>query len=432
MNTLEKILDQKRVEVAQQIVARPHHVLETAAAEAPSPRGFRSALRAAMRQGFGLIAEVKKASPSKGVIRSDFDPAALARAYAAGGATCLSVLTDEKFFQGGEQDLIDARGAVELPVLRKDFMVAPYQIIAARAAGADCVLVILAAVDDSMARDLMRTAQEWGMDTLVEVHNRAEMDRAKGLGADLIGVNNRDLTSFTTDLRVTEDLAVGVDDDVVLVSESGINQPADIERLAQHGVRCFLVGESLMRETDVQAATERLLAARVPESDSRPAQRLTHLDNTGAARMVDVGDKPESERTAVARGYIEMRPETLQMIVEHGHPKGDVFTVARLAGIMAAKQTAQLIPLCHPLALSSVAVDLQADAEANRVQIEATVRVRGATGVEMEALTAVSVTALTIYDMCKAVDREMRVSEIRLMHKSGGRSGTFDAQDAPC
>ncbi len=226
---------------------------------APAPRGFASALRQARDMGrYGLIAEIKKASPSRGLIRADFEPKKLAQAYQAGGATCLSVLTDEPYFQGRDAYLKEARDAVDLPILRKDFMLDPYQIIESRALGADCVLLIMAALEDSQATELEQTAFEHGMDVLVEVHNRPELDRALGLKSPLIGINNRNLKTLEVDLKTTEDLANIVGEDRILVSESGLYERADLDRMAEVGARCFLIGESLMRQPDVERATKAL------------------------------------------------------------------------------------------------------------------------------------------------------------------------------
>jgi indole-3-glycerol phosphate synthase len=262
VNILEDIAVYKREDVAREKRERPEPLVEARAQKTSAPRGFRAALHARREAGkYGLIAEIKKASPSKGVIRADFDPAALAQAYEAGGATCLSVLTDTPSFQGAPEHLAAARAAAALPVLRKDFLLDPYQVSEARAWGADCVLIILAMVDDADARALIDAARRWRMDALVEVHDESERDRALALGVDLIGINNRDLESFATDPAVTLRLAPGIPDDVLIVAESGLSTPDDLRRLADVGVTTFLVGESLMREEDVASATRTLLGA---------------------------------------------------------------------------------------------------------------------------------------------------------------------------
>ncbi len=253
---LDKIAAYKRDEVAARKAARP--TVDTSAAS--SPRGFRAALEQAHAPGrLALIAEIKKASPSKGLIRADFDPPALARAYEAGGAACLSVLTDGPSFQGADAYLTAARDAVSLPCIRKDFLVDPWQVAESRALGADAILVILAMVDDALAAELMAEARRLGMDALVEVHDDAEMARAGRLGADLVGVNNRDLRTFTVDLANTERLAAAAPAGALLVTESGIFTPEDAARLERCGARAMLVGESLMRQADVTAATRALL-----------------------------------------------------------------------------------------------------------------------------------------------------------------------------
>lgn len=259
MNKLDEICATKREEVAVRKGLATIEDLDRAALEASPPRGFADALAAKARTGFGLIAEIKKASPSKGLIRADFRPAEHALAYQSGGAACLSVLTDAPYFQGHEDFLMDTRAACDLPVLRKDFMVDPWQVAEARAIGADAILIIVAALEDGAMAEIEAAALERGMDVLVEVHDEAEMERASALRSRFIGINNRDLKTFRTDLAVTERLAPLAPDDALLVGESGIERHADCERLAAAGVRCFLVGESLMRQPDLTAATRQLL-----------------------------------------------------------------------------------------------------------------------------------------------------------------------------
>jgi molybdenum cofactor biosynthesis protein MoaC len=421
-DVLAEICATKRAHVARAKAARPEAALLAGLSAAPPVRPFAAALERRVAKGrYGLIAEIKKASPSAGLIRKDFDPPILAQAYMAGGATCLSVLTDAPYFQGSDEDLQAAHASVGLPVLRKDFILDPYQVLESRLIGADCILLIMSALSDQEAAELAAAAAEFGLDILVEVHDGAQLDRALRLPARLIGINNRNLKTLETDLRTTETLAPQVPPDRVVVAESGIRRAEDLDRLAAAGTRCFLVGETLMREPDVTLATRRLLG--LPDDPG-----FTHLDAEGRARMVDISEKQETDRVAIAGARIVMQPETLERIRSGDVAKGDVLAVARLAGIMAAKRTAELIPLCHPLALTSVNVDLECAPERSSVEITATCKLRGRTGVEMEALTAASVAALTVYDMCKAVDRGMVVTDLRLLRKSGGKSGSWEAE----
>jgi indole-3-glycerol phosphate synthase len=264
MTILSDIAAYKRDEVSKAKAHAPLAKLEVAAYQADAPRGFLDALKRARAENrYGLIAEIKKASPSKGLIRADFDPETLARAYEKGGATCLSILTDSPSFQGAPEYLKQARRATGLPCLRKDFILDTYQIVEARAWGADCVLIILAMVDDSLASALLTTAINWNMDALVEVHDEPELERALALGAKMVGINNRDLNTFATDLGVTLRLGPNIPRECLVVAESGIGTAADLAQLAGVGVNTFLVGESLMREADVAAATAKLIGAKV-------------------------------------------------------------------------------------------------------------------------------------------------------------------------
>ncbi len=531
-NMLDRIIAHKVKEVENAKNNVPLAELEKQAGNAPEPRGFIRSIREKIGSGeAALIAEIKKASPSKGLIREDFDPVVLAKAYEAGGAACISVLTDVAFFQGHPIYLKQVHAAASLPVLRKDFMIDPYQVLEARAWGADCILVIMAALDDNTAKTLTLLAKSLGMDVLVEVHNRQELERALQLNAVLIGINNRNLQTFDIKLETTEGLAPLIPKDRIVVSESGIFKHEDLQRLSRFGVDTYLVGECLMRQDDVERATKVLLGKPVPvldkvmkrsqESDvtsgmpdtmmpdtqadaashllkedtppseqamdetgkapfikaveddfqsavkelgalietgaadasagsqilsdgiSKPAEKpvsdqktqndtpakLSHVNEAGAAHMVDISDKTVTSRVATAEGFVAMQAETLAQIQQNAMKKGDVLAAARLAGIMAAKKTSDLIPLCHPLPVTGVEVDFKPQTNpVTGILVRATVKVDGKTGVEMEALTAVSVSCLTIYDMAKAIDKGMSFSSIRLIEKTGGKSGTYRAE----
>ena len=262
---LEKIKTYKLADVAKRKAARPLAVLEQTAKAAPPPRGFIKRLKKGGQNGYGLIAEIKKASPSKGIIRTDFDVPSLAKAYTQGGASCLSVLTDTPSFEGHDAFLKQAKQACDLPVLRKDFLYDVYQVVESRSLGADCILLIMASLDDTQAAELEQTAHSYGMDVLIEVHNAQELERAHKLTSPLVGINNRDLNTFTVTLDTTKALCRHVAPDRMIVSESGLFTPQDLGGLARLGVRHFLIGESLMRQPDVARATQALLTKPVPQ-----------------------------------------------------------------------------------------------------------------------------------------------------------------------
>ncbi len=262
---LTKIQAYKLEEIAHLKSSTGYKALEREACAQPRPRGFTSALKRRIATGYAIIAEIKKASPSKGLIRPHFNPVQLAQSYGLGGATCLSVLTDAPGFQGQTSDLTEVAGAVSMPVLRKDFMLDPIQVLEARALRADCILIIMAMVDDATAQSLEQTAQDWGMDVLLEVHTEEELHRALQLQSNLIGMNNRDLHTFTVNLDTSRTLVKLLPEEKIAVSESGISTPSDLDSLAEDGIKCFLIGESLMRQGDVQQALECLLAS--PQED---------------------------------------------------------------------------------------------------------------------------------------------------------------------
>ncbi|MCH9749037.1 MAG: indole-3-glycerol phosphate synthase TrpC [Alphaproteobacteria bacterium] len=263
---LDRIKSYKLEEIIADKAIKPLDVIENEARDSGHVRPFAKSLQSASISGYGLIAEIKKASPSKGLIRADFIPAAIAKSYEAGGAACLSVLTDSPSFQGAKEFLVAARTACNLPVLRKDFMYDPYQIIEARALGADCILIIMASVSDQQAAELEDTAIDWGMDVLIEVHDIHELERAISLKSPLIGINNRNLKTFETNLNTTRKLSKLVPSDRIIVSESGLNTPKDLADMTKYGVRTFLMGESLMRQADVTCATQTILKDPIQQS----------------------------------------------------------------------------------------------------------------------------------------------------------------------
>ena len=330
------------------------------------------------------------------------------------------MLTDAPYFQGSDDDLRAARAACDLPVLRKDFILDPYQVVESRALGADCILLIMAALDDGDGARAGRGRAPSSAWTCWSRCMTAPSSTARlQLDARLIGINNRNLKTLEGRSADHRELAPLVPPDRIVVAESGIRRPGG-SRPPRRGRRALLPGRRVADAQPAMSRRRRAGCCACPTS--------AHLDAEGRARMVDVSDKDETDRVAVAGARVVMQPETLARIQAGDIAKGDVLAAARLAGIMAAKRTAELIPLCHPLALTSVAVELACVPERSAVEITATCRLKGRTGVEMEALTAASVAALTIYDMCKAIDRGMVVTDLRLLRKSGGKSGDYEAR----
>ena len=426
---LRKIEAYKRTEISEAKVRVPFATLERKVREADPARGFIRALRDKVSAGTpALIAEVKKASPSKGLIRADFDPPMLARAYEANGAACLSVLTDGPSFQGKLDDLVAARSAVRLPVLRKDFLFDPYQVYQARAAGADCILIIMACVNDREAKALNAAAHDLNMDVLAEAHDETELDRALALETQLVGHQQPQFARFHRLARTQRAL-------VPAHPQGKAGGGGKRHRLARRYFTTAQGGRERVsggRDADAAGRCRRRHPRAAGDALNRmTAEKLTHLNEAGEARMVDVSGKARTTREAVAQGLVVMAPETLALCLSGQAKKGDVFGAARIAGIFAAKKTHELIPLCHPLLLSKVEVDVAPDEGLLGLRVTARVKILGETGVEMEALTAVSVACLTIYDMLKAADRGMRIEAVKLLLKTGGKSGDYFGDGGP-
>ncbi|MCH9781036.1 MAG: cyclic pyranopterin monophosphate synthase MoaC [Alphaproteobacteria bacterium] len=415
---LKKVMAQKATEVEQLCRDNADKRFAALMERQPPPRPFHDALLPSRRH---IVAEIKPASPSAGIINSTVAPAAQAAIYAEAGASCLSVLTDATHFHGSLDHLVAARTACALPVLRKDFICHPIQVDEARAFGADAVLLIVKAVPEPVAHAVMTRAGELGMDILVEVNTAADVTIAKQLGARLILINNRNLETLEVDSQASVKLAPLFDDpDQIVIAASGyVDRDGLDATTAQSGINRFLIGEMLMRTTTPAEALRHLL----DENPAVPAKpTMTHLNPAGEAHMVDVGHKVAGHRRAIAAAKVTMSAEALTLLRENGLKKGDALASARIAGIMAAKKTSERIPLCHPIPISKISVDF-AFLDACSLSVKVECHTFGQTGIEIEALDAASAAALTVYDMIKSVDRGAVISDLRLLEKAGGKSG---------
>jgi indole-3-glycerol phosphate synthase len=418
---LQEIINYKKEEFSYRKEHTDESELNLSIDKQEKPRGFIKKLNNLKK--LNLIAEIKKASPSKGLIRKDFDPVELAMCYENGNASCLSVLTDERYFQGHNSYINQIKSNVKLPILRKDFIVDPWQIKESRSLGADCILLIMAALSLDDALLLENEAMDYGMDVLAETHTIEEIHMANKLKTKLIGINNRNLKTMEVDINTSLLLKKHIDPNKIIVAESGLKNHADLLLFKKNNIHNFLIGESLMKQQNHNSSNKKIIRSIKLKQD-----KLTHFDEDGNPSMVDINSKDMTKRIAIATGKIKMQSETLKKILNIKIKKGDVLTIAKIAGIMAAKKTEQLIPLCHSIPLSYVNVDLSPDTDNSCVNIRAEASLVGKTGVEMEAFTAVTIASLTIYDMCKSIDREMEITDIKLIHKSGGKSGEFNAK----